>query len=492
MKKKFTILLLTLVLIVTAQDIVTAQQSKKPTACDLKSDMRKLWEDHIIWTRNVIFNIIDELPGTTEAVNRLLQNQVDIGNAIKPYYGNSAGNQLTALLHDHITIAAAILTALDDGNTAAYNTANAQWVANADAIATLLSSVNSNWPLEEMKAMMREHLNLTGAEAVARKTANYAADVTAFDNVHTQILEMADMLTEGIVKQFPNMFSGCPLKDSKKTTACDLKSDMRKLWEDHIIWTRNVIFNIIDELPGTTEAVNRLLQNQVDIGNAIKPYYGNSAGNQLTALLHDHITIAAAILTALDDGNTAAYNTANAQWVANADAIAALLSSVNPNWPLEEMKAMMREHLNLTGAEAVARKTANYAADVTAFDNVHIQILEMADMLTEGIVKQFPNMFSGCPSSLHAAHPSGDRVILNQNTPNPFNTTTVISYFIPESVKQAQIRVYDDMGRLIRKFDIMSKGSGNITFYSEDPRKRLYSYSIFAEGKLIDTKKMMH
>jgi flagellar hook assembly protein FlgD len=101
-------------------------------------------------------------------------------------------------------------------------------------------------------------------------------------------------------------------------------------------------------------------------------------------------------------------------------------------------------------------------------------------------------MFSGCPSSLHAAHPSGDRVILNQNTPNPFNTTTVISYFIPESVKQAQIRVYDDMGRLIRKFDIMSKGSGHITFYSEDPRKRLYSYSIFAEGKLIDTKKMMH
>jgi hypothetical protein len=91
MKKKFTILLLTLVLIVTAQDIVTAQQSKKPTACDLKSDMRKLWEDHIIWTRNVIFNIIDELPGTTEAVNRLLQNQVDIGNAIKPYY-NSRGH----------------------------------------------------------------------------------------------------------------------------------------------------------------------------------------------------------------------------------------------------------------------------------------------------------------------------------------------------------------------------------------------------------------
>ena len=154
MKKKFTILILTLGLLFTAPGNVNAGQDKKPTACDLKSDMRKLWEDHIIWTRNVIFNIIDELPGTTEAVNRLLQNQVDIGNAIKPYYGEAAGNQLTALLREHITIAADLLTALDDGNTTAFNAAYAQWVANADAIAALLSSVNPNWPLAEMTAMM--------------------------------------------------------------------------------------------------------------------------------------------------------------------------------------------------------------------------------------------------------------------------------------------------------------------------------------------------
>src|SRR5688572_15127059 len=206
MKKKFTIIILTLGILIAATNNINAEQDKKPTACDLKSDMRKLWEDHIIWTRNVIFNIIDELPGTTEAVNRLLQNQVDIGNAIKPYYGNDAGNQLTALLHEHITIAADLLTALDDGNTSAYNTANAQWIANADAIAALLSSVNPNWPLAEMQAMMHEHLNATGAEALARKTADYAGDVTAFENVHVQILQMADMLTDGIVKQFPNMF----------------------------------------------------------------------------------------------------------------------------------------------------------------------------------------------------------------------------------------------------------------------------------------------
>src|SRR5215212_1866502 len=146
MKKIFTGAMLAIGILTTVTSTIYGQQNKNPSACDLKSDMRKLWEDHIIWTRNVIFNIIDGLPGTTEAVNRLLQNQVDIGNAIKPYYGESAGNQLTALLHDHITIAADLLTALKNDNTAAFNTAYAQWVANADAIAALLSSVNPNWP----------------------------------------------------------------------------------------------------------------------------------------------------------------------------------------------------------------------------------------------------------------------------------------------------------------------------------------------------------
>src|SRR5687767_9182899 len=259
-------------------------------------------------------------------------------------------------------------------------------------------------------------------------------------------------------------------EQNKKPSACDLKSDMRKLWEDHIIWTRNVIFNIIDGLPGTSEAVNRLLQNQVDIGNAIKPYYGESAGNQLTALLHDHITIAADLLTALKNdnttpfGDTPAFTTAYAAWVANADAIATLLSSVNPNWPLEEMKAMMQEHLNATAAEALARKTGNYSGDVTAYDNVHLQILEMADMLTEGIVKQFPNMFSGCPlKESHKGHVSEDRIVLNQNTPNPFSDKTVISFYIPENVKQAQILVHDNMGFLVKKYDIKTKGDGSIS-----------------------------
>ena len=177
------------------------------TAVAFRNDMRKLWEDHITWTRLAIISIADGRPEQGPTVERLLQNQTDIGNAIKPYYGDAAGNQLTTLLHDHIVIAAEIITDAKVGNTAGVNDASARWYANGDEIATLLNGANpQQWPLDEMKQMMREHLDLTLAEAVAHLSADYPADVLAYDRVHTAILNMADMLSLGIINQFPKRF----------------------------------------------------------------------------------------------------------------------------------------------------------------------------------------------------------------------------------------------------------------------------------------------
>jgi len=174
----------------------------------------------------------------------------------------------------------------------------------------------------------------------------------------------------------------------------ELKLAMRKLWEDHVVWTRNVIFCLVDRLPGKDQAVNRLLQNQVDLGNAIKPYYGEEAGKKLTDLLYPHITIAAEVVNSAKAGNTAALDEANKKWYANANEISEFLSTANPNWGLEEMKMMMHEHLKLTTNEAVQRIKKDYDADVIAYDKVHEAILKMSDMLADGIVKQFPEKFT--------------------------------------------------------------------------------------------------
>jgi len=180
--------------------------SSSNAAHELRTNMRKLWEDHITWTRNVICCLVDGLPGADEAVKRLLKNQDDIGNAIKPIYGADAGNKLTALLHDHITISADVVNAAKASDNTALSVANKKWLANADDISTFLSSANPNWKLEGMKKMMHDHLQLTTDEAVARIKKDYNADIAAYDKVHNEILEMADMLTDGIVKQFPEKF----------------------------------------------------------------------------------------------------------------------------------------------------------------------------------------------------------------------------------------------------------------------------------------------
>ena len=173
---------------------------------------------------------------------------------------------------------------------------------------------------------------------------------------------------------------------------------MRKLWEDHITWTRGFIVSAATQDAGLADlqpTVDRLLANQPDLGNAIKPFYGDAAGDRLTALLREHIVIAADLVGAAKAGDADATQDASDRWYANADEIADFLSAANPkHWPQAEMRSMMRSHLDLTLAEAVARLQGRYADDIAAYEQVHLEILEMADMLSDGIVAQFPGAFA--------------------------------------------------------------------------------------------------
>jgi hypothetical protein len=176
--------------------------------------------------------------------------------------------------------------------------------------------------------------------------------------------------------------------------AVALRQDMRKLWEDHITWTRLAIISLEGGTPDTEATVARLLQNQADIGNAVKPFYGKAAANELTQLLREHILIAADVIAAAKAGDNAKVADAQARWLANADQIAALLHSANPHfWPLGVMKAEMHMHLKLTTDEAVARLHGDWNGDVAAYDKVHRHILHMSDLLADGLVKQFPKRF---------------------------------------------------------------------------------------------------
>jgi hypothetical protein len=173
-----------------------------------------------------------------------------------------------------------------------------------------------------------------------------------------------------------------------------LRNDMRRLWEDHVTWTRLAVISLVAGSPDTEATVARLLRNQTDIGNAVKPYYGTAAGNALTALLRQHILIAADVIAAAKAGDANRLAAEQAAWQRNADDIAGLLSKANPrSWKRPAVRAMLGEHLRLTTHEAVARLQADWEADVAAYDRVHRHALTMADTLSTGLVKQFPRRF---------------------------------------------------------------------------------------------------
>jgi hypothetical protein len=179
------------------------------------------------------------------------------------------------------------------------------------------------------------------------------------------------------------------------TTKRAFHDGMRQLWVDHVTWTRLFIVSFVADLPDLQATTDRLLRNQVDIGDAVKPFYGAAAGNQLTALLEEHILVAADLLGAAKVGDTAAFEEASDAWYANARQIARFLHEANPDhWRLADLRSMMSEHLDLTLQEAAEQLGGDYAASVATYDAVEAEILHMADMLSSGIIRQFPNKFA--------------------------------------------------------------------------------------------------
>lgn len=178
-----------------------------------------------------------------------------------------------------------------------------------------------------------------------------------------------------------------------KKSAVELRMSMRKLWEDHIIWTRNFIISALSDLDDSGKVAERLLKNQDEIGAAIKPVYGDEAGAKLASLLRDHILVAAEVVKAAKSGNSEELTKANKKWYMNADDIAAFLNGANPKWSKKDLTDMLYKHLELTTGEVVSRLRKDWQADIEFYDKGHEHMLMFADSLTYGIVEQFPDKF---------------------------------------------------------------------------------------------------
>jgi hypothetical protein len=171
----------------------------------------------------------------------------------------------------------------------------------------------------------------------------------------------------------------------------DLYLAMRDLWSQHMEWTYATVTAFVSDSPGFEASVNRLLQNQKDIGNAIKPFYGKAAGNKLTALLTEHIQLAVPVLVAAKEGDSDALDTAVADWYANARQVGGFLAKANPAW--KGARKMLKTHITQTVAYASDQLQGDYAKAIEDYDKAEDHMLMLADQLSAGIIKQFPRRF---------------------------------------------------------------------------------------------------
>jgi hypothetical protein len=194
------------VAVAPAADHATNADKQTSSEVALRTTMRALWGQHMEWTYATVAAFAAGTDGLNATLDRLLTNQADIGNAVRPFYGDAAADQLTTLLKAHINGAVPILVAAKAGNTDDLQTAVTAWYANAKEIADFLAAANPAWGQADMEAMMKQHIDQTLTYATDQLQGHYAKSIDEYGAAEQHMMDMADMLTDGLVAQFPAKF----------------------------------------------------------------------------------------------------------------------------------------------------------------------------------------------------------------------------------------------------------------------------------------------
>ena len=287
--------------------------------------MRELWSDHIVYTRNFIVSAAAGLADTAEASQRLMRNQDEIGEAIKPYYGDAAGSQLASLLRNHIQLAAKTLTAAK-GPTTAMN---------------MQGQSSSQWS-NSQKADTTTRADTTQSRVNSQYPTNPSASTRMTDTSRARSNVKPDTTQPKTNAQYPTAQGRRNQADTTKRNATVGSDTTQKSVEG---------------------------QSQQQYGMAQQSQAGQVDSTALNAAIKD--------------------------LKANGDSIAAFLAQANPRgFSREMLSSAIQMHITLLLKEATAQIKKDWSGSIAAFDESQHQAMQMADMLSDGIMKQFPSRFS--------------------------------------------------------------------------------------------------
>ena len=353
---------------------------------ELRMAVRALFEDRVAWTRLYLVETTQSLPGQQAAADRLMANGQQLGDAIAPFYGDDAAAALTGMLNETVGHAAAAVDAAMNGDMDGFTTARAAWYAEADDVAAFLASANPAWVEADLAALLHGCIDDAVSEATALMEGDVEASLEAFDSHKEAARTTADVLASGIAGQFADDVGEVDVSPHEE----GLRVAMRDLFFDRATFVRLFVIDALESLPGMDDSIAGLMQNDADIGNAIRPFYGDEAADQLTALLDAGLEDAAALVMAAKAGDDAAFEDAKNSWLAHADETATFLAGANPAWSEADLKVMLRTCVEDVIAEAGARLEGDYDAETAAHDVLSKQARSVADALGQGVAAQFP------------------------------------------------------------------------------------------------------
>jgi len=173
----------------------------------------------------------------------------------------------------------------------------------------------------------------------------------------------------------------------------NLGNYLRFLWLQQVYWLRMAIQSELWNLSDAEYVMNRLLENPQDFQMALKTFYGDENAKKFADLLTNHLTLISHYVMAIRDGNAQAAADAENQLNNNGVQMVSFLTSINPNWTASDLQRMLSEYMNLTKEEIDATMSQNFENSINIFADIERGALEMADMMTKGIVKQYPQYF---------------------------------------------------------------------------------------------------
>lgn len=167
----------------------------------------------------------------------------------------------------------------------------------------------------------------------------------------------------------------------------EILNQFRKLWTQHVYWTRFFIVSILNDLKDVEEVTTRLIQNPKDFAKLLERFYAVQIANQFQSLFTEHLMIGADLASALKK-NENTLDAINRRWYVNADAIAKFLSDINPYWEKSMWTDMLYNHIDMTKKEIELYLRGDYAESIEIFEKIENEALQMSDYMFDGIMKQ--------------------------------------------------------------------------------------------------------